>query len=408
MNAAEIEDQLLSPQFFENPYPLYATLRKEEPVYWSPKLSSWLITRHRDCLAMLKEPETFSSYGRVAYLLDQLPKDMQAKVEPLRAHYSVGLAHSDAPVHTRLRNILRKGVNPTIAKARSERVSTLVSELLEPLRDKTEFDFIADFAYPLPATVIAELIGAPIEDIGKFKEWADDIAALFEYGGKMSPEAAVKGVESLAEIRRYIRALVEEVRENPGDNIMSLLVNAESSEDALSEQELISTATTLFVAGHETTTNLLGLMLYHMLNEADRYATLRANPELLGPAVEEFLRYDAVIPRAWRMASSDTEIAGQKISKGQMVMAMLGSANRDPDYVDSPDRLMLERKNNRHFGFGYGIHVCMGAPLARVEASIAFEKLFELFPTTEFKITQCAWREDMAIRGLSTLWLTRQ
>ena len=222
----------------------------------------------------------------------------------------------------------------------------------------------------------------------------------------MTPEAAEVGVESLKEIRAYIRALIERVKKRPGDNIMSLLVNAESGENAMTEAELINTAVTLFVAGHETTTNLLGLGLKNLLSRPERIEALRKDPSLIPSAIEELLRYDAVIPRAWRIANRDTEIAGTAIKKGQMVMAMLGSANRDGNRFEEPDAFDPSRKNNRHFGFGRGIHVCMGAPLARLEVSIALERIIDRFPSLALKDQDFNWRNDMAIRGLKELHLT--
>ena len=408
MIQSAIEDFLLSSEFFRDPYPFYQQMRDHTPVYWSPKLSSWLVTRYADCQAMLDDPETFSSSGRVAYLLDQLPADMQARVEPLRRHYAVGLAHSDRPAHTRLRNVMRKGISPAAVHQQRTRIEAIVDELLTPLESREEIEFIQEFAYPLPATVIVEMIGAPVEDIEKFKGWADDIAMLFEYGGKMTPEAADIGVKSLKEIRAYISDLIEHVKEHPGDNIMSLLVDAESDEKAMSLDELINTAVTLFVAGHETTTNLLGLGLKNLLSQPERYKELRENRALIPSAIEELLRFDAVIPRAWRIANQDTEIAGIPIQKGQMVMAMLGSANRDEAKFDEPDLFNPHRKNNRHFGFGRGIHVCLGAPLARLEVSVALEQIIKRFPNLALKDQEFQWRGDMAIRGLKELHLTHR
>ena len=400
------EEFLLSDEFFRDPYPFYRQMREKAPVYWSPKLSSWLVTRYADCQAMLEDSDTFSSSGRVAYLLDQLPVHMQERVEPLRRHYAVGLAHSDRPAHTRLRNIMRQGISPAAAHKRRGRIEAVVDDLLAPLESRKEFEFIREFAYPLPATIIVEMIGAPVEDIEKFKGWADDIAMLFEYGGRMTPEAAEIGVASLQEIRAYISDLITHVKKHPGDNIMSLLVNAESDEKAMTLDELINTAVTLFVAGHETTTNLLGLGLKNLLCKPERFDALRKDPTLIPAAIEELLRYDAVIPRAWRIANHDTEIAGTPIPKGRMVMAMLGSANRDETRFEEPDTFDVNRKNNRHFGFGRGIHVCLGAPLARLEVSIALEQIVKRFPDLALKDQEFQWRKDMAIRGLKELHLT--
>ena len=272
------------------------------------------------------------------YLLDQLPDNVQASIEPLRRHYAVGLAHSDPPMHTRLRGVLRKIISPATARARTERVRDTVVNLLDQIDFDHPVEFIRSFAYPLPATVIAEVLGAPVEDIAKFKGWADDIAALFEYGGKMTPEAAQTGVGSLADIRTYILGLLEAARGTEDDTVISALANPPADAPDLSEQELVSTLVTLFVAGHETTTNLLGLSMKALVDRPELTDELRADPSLIPAAVREFLRHEAIVPRAWRMATTDLEMHGQQIRKGQMVMAMLGSANRDADVFRRPQR----------------------------------------------------------------------
>lgn len=399
----EIEDRLLSDEYFSDPYPLFAELRNRAPVYWSDKLSSWLVTRCADCEDMIGDSSTFSSYGRVAYLLDQLPDDMQEEIEPLRKHYAVGLAHSDPPMHTRLRNALKELINPITARARAESIREQVVGLIERIESGLRFDYIADFAYPLPATVVADVLGAPREDIGKFKAWADDIAGLFEYGGKMSPDAARNGVRSLSEIRKYVIDLLELNNNSTAPTVVAALANPEDRFAALSEQEIISTLVTLFVAGHETTTNHLGMVMKTLIDRPDLAADLRENPSLIQGAVREFLRHEAVVPRAWRMATRDVEFKGQTIRKGQMVMAMLGSANRDPDAFDRPDSIDIRRPTKRNLTFGSGIHICLGSPLARTESTIVIEEVLGRFDKLEHADGNFAWRRDMALRGLKAL-----
>lgn len=399
----EIEDHLLSDEYFDDPYPLFSRMRDEVPVYWSDKLWSWLVMRYDDCEAIVGDAETFSSAGRVAYLLDQLPPDIQPNIEPLRQHYKFGLAHSDPPAHTRLRKILREIINPAMARAREDRIRDLVVTLLQRIDRPESVDFVREFAYPLPATVIAEVLGAPREDIDKFKAWADDIAALFEYGGRMTVDAAERGVASLAEIRAYILGLLEAARGSSGDTVIGILANPQPDQVELTEQEIVSTLVTLFVAGHETTTNLLGVSLKALIDNPAVAHELRQDPTLTQAAVREFLRYETIVPRAWRMATRDTEIRGQEIKKGQMVMAMLGSANRDPAVFDHPDTIDIHRRTRRNFGFGSGIHICLGAPLARVEGAVALTEILKRFRRMEFRTGKHSWRRDMALRGLRSL-----
>lgn len=399
----DIEDELLSDSYFEDPYRIFERLRREAPVYWSDKLASWLVMRYDDCNQVVGDAETFSSAGRVAYLLDQLPADLQPAIEPLRRHYAVGLAHSDPPMHTRLRCVLREVINPAMARSRRERVRLTVRELLDEIDTSKPFDFIGEFAYPLPATVIADVLGAPRSDIAKFKAWADDIAGLFEYGGKMTENAARKGVESVKEIRSYILDLLSAARGSPDDTVIGILANPRSPEEQLEEQEIVSTLVTLFVAGHETTTNLLGLSMKALIDDVQLQSRLRSDPAAIPAAIRELLRHETIVPRAWRMATRDVEIRGQHVRKGQMVMAMLGAANRDDEAFEEPDRLDIDRPVRRSLGFGSGIHICLGAPLARVEGEVALEEILKRYDTLNYAQEPHRWRRDMALRGLTTL-----
>ena len=399
----DIENELLSDSYFEDPYRVFGRLRREAPVYWSDKLASWLVFRYDDCERIVGDAETFSSAGRVAYLLDQLPDELQPMIEPLRRHYSVGLAHSDPPMHTRLRKVLRETINPAMARARRERVRAVVIDTLDRMPDGRPIDFIREFAYPLPATVIAEVLGAPREDIARFKAWADDIAGLFEYGGKMTEAAAERGVASLTEIRGYVLGLLEAATGGPDDTVIGVLANPSSPEEQLAEQEIISTLVTLFVAGHETTTNLLGLTMKALLDHPELEARLRADPAAIPAAIRELLRYETIVPRAWRMARKDTELRGQKIRKGQMVMAMLGAANRDDAEFAHADHIDVDRSTRRNLGFGSGIHICLGAPLARVEGEVALEEILNRYSRMTYADEKHEWRHDMALRGLKNL-----
>lgn len=399
----EIEAELLSDRYFEDPYRIFGKLYREAPVYWSDKLASWLVVRYDDCERIVGDAETFSSAGRVAYLLDQLPEELQPEVTPLRRHYSAGLAHSDPPVHTRLRGVLRNVINPAMARERRERVRSVVVELLDGMQTGAPLDFIREFAYPLPATVVADVLGAPRADIGKFKAWADDIAGLFEYGGKMTSAAARRGVASLREIRGYILGLLDAARGHEDETVIGVLANPRSPEEELEEQEIISTLVTLFVAGHETTTNLLGLSLKALIDDPDLQERLRADPSAIPAAVRELLRYETIVPRAWRMATRDVQIRGQDVRRGEMVMAMLGAANRDPAEFDSPDRLDVDRRMRRNLGFGSGIHICLGAPLARVEGEVAIEEILKRYESLAYADEPYRWRRDMALRGLQSL-----
>ena len=400
-----LDHLLTAPAFFTNPYPAYHRLRAEAPVYWSEAWGGWVLTRYRDVVAVLRDPRLYSSAGRVTYLLAQLPADVRAAAAPLERHYEVGLAHSDPPAHTRLRAILNRAFAARRVEALRPRVQQVVDELLDAAeaRGDGRLDIIADLAYPLPATVIAEMIGAPTEDRDRFRDWAIGINALFSHGGRVTVEGVRQAQASLLEMREYIRALVADHRAHPRDSLLGLLVSAGDQGETLTEAELVATCVTLFVAGHETTTHLIGNGVLALLQHPQALAELRARPALAESAVEELLRYDTSVQRGWRIARTDVEWDGHLIRPGQMVLPMLGAANRDPAQFPDPDRLDLARRDNRHLGFGFGIHFCLGAPLARLEAPLALNALLARFPRLALTDAPLHWRQDVALRGLLAL-----
>jgi cytochrome P450 len=298
---------------------------------------------------------------------------------------------------------LSKAFNSRLIEARQPRIQALVDQLLDEVVANGRMDIIHDLAYPLPATIIAEIIGAPAEDIDLFRQWAIGINRLFESGGRVTPASVKAAQDSLLEMRVYIGRLIGKRRQEPGDDILSHLVAAEQQADRLSVAELVSTAVTLFVAGHETTTHLTGNGMLALLRQPDQVQKLKENPALITGAVEEMLRYDTAVQRGWRIAAEDIEIDGCRIKKGELVLPMLGAANRDPAEFPEPDRFDICRQDNKHLGFGYGIHFCLGAPLARLEAPIAINTLLRRFPNLQLETKALSWRQDIALRGLIEL-----
>jgi len=401
------DTELTSPEFFANPFPTYHRLRTEAPVYWCEAWSAWVITRYDDVMSVLHQPDKFSSAGRVRYLLDTLLPDARQQVAALEGHYDIGLAHSDPPDHTRLRKLLTKVFTPRMVETRRERVKTVTHQLIDHAKQKGHIDIIHDIAFPLPATIIAEMLGAPDSDIELFRDWAVAINRLFEDGGKMSPRSALAAQESLYHMRDYITKLREEKLKNPADDILTKLVHAESDDEQLTLAELVSTCVTFFVAGHETTTNLIGNGMLALLQHPDQMQYLRNNPDRIGAAVEEMLRYDPSVPRGWRIVMQDVELRGQTIPKGALIFPMLAAANRDPAHFPDPDVFNIERKNGKHLAFGYGIHFCLGAPLARLEGAVVIQTLLERLPTVRLVEDEpLTWRHDIAIRSLASLNVT--
>lgn len=396
-----LDHDWLTPAFLADPYPLYHRLRSEAPVYWSERLSSWILTRYSDVVAALREPGRLSNAGRMAALLDKLPETLRPNLELLYQHYSVGLIFSNPPDHTRLRALVTKAFTPAMVERMRPRIQKVVSELLDAVESRGAMDVIADFAYPLPATVICEMLGLPQSDRPQFRRWSDDIIGLL--GAGADAERAERGQRSLRDLREYYRHIIGERRNRPGEDLISALIHAHEQGQRLSEAELLSTSVTLLTAGQETTTSLIANGLLALLRNPDQLQLLKRSPSLMASAVEEFLRYDSPVQRQLRLAKEDFELDGHRIRKGEIVSPFLGAANRDPAQFPNPDRLDITRTDNRHTAFGYGIHFCVGAPLARLEAPIAFSTLLSRLPNLRLAGEAPEFKPDVTVRGLKAL-----
>ncbi|MEO0562812.1 MAG: cytochrome P450, partial [Chloroflexota bacterium] len=336
------DDQLTSDDFYQNPHALFHQMRTEAPVYWSEIWNAWVLTRYEDVMSVLRQPTVFSSAGRVQYLMRDLDNEVLSTLGHLERHYEIGIAHSDPPDHTRLRALLNKVFTPRMVANWRPRIEEVTNTLIDEMLAQPAPDLIRDVAYPLPATIIAEMLGASTEDIPLFRDWAVDINRLFELGGRMSAEAATNAQNSLHAMRAYILDLVEARKTTPKDDIVGRLVSAE---DKLTIDELVSTSVTFFVAGHETTTNLIGNGMYALLSHPEQMAKLRENPEMISATVEEMLRYEPSVPRAWRLATEDVTINGQAIQQGALVFPILSAANRDPNHFPNPDVFDINRED---------------------------------------------------------------
>jgi len=411
------DDLFQDPRFYDDPYPAYAWLRCHVPVLWSEHFGAWVVSRATDVSAILRDPARFSSAGRIAYLLDSLAPDVRAEAGLLEAHYRVGIAHVDPPAHTRLRSLVAPWFLPRHMEALRPKIAAVAAQLVDAAAARAEadrrsgggghVDLMAELAYPLPALVVMELLGAPAEDAIRYRQWALGINLLFAAGGRTTPEAARCAQDALLEMRAAIGELVEARRRYPTDDLVGRLVRAESEGDKLSDDELVSTCVTLFVAGHETTTHLIGNGMVALLRNPEQLQRLRDNPGLMEGAVEELLRYDPPVQRSWRIATQDVQVGGQTIRKGEMVLVLIGAANRDEALFADGEHLDVGRRDNKHLGFGVGIHFCLGAPLARIEVPEAMHAILRKWP----QIALCEdrplqWRRDLALRGIEELTVT--
>jgi cytochrome P450 len=385
------------PEVHADPYPLYRRLRAEDPVHaGGPGL--WLLTRYADVAAVLRDPRM--SRDPRSSTQFRLVRGASAGADPWQDE-APSMLFVDPPDHTRLRTLVNKAFTPpAIARLRA-RVEELVAELLDRVAEVGEMDVVDQLAYPLPVTVICELFGVPPGDRARFRAWSGALVHLLD--PVLAEDVMQRALEARAGLRGYLRELIAGRRADPGDDLLGALVAAEDAGHRLSEPELVSMCVLLLVAGHETTVNLIANGTLALLRNPGELARLAADPALAPSAVEELLRYDSPVQLTSRHALTDLEIGGRRVREGETVIAAIGAANRDPAQFPDPDRLDLGRAPNRHVAFGGGIHFCLGAPLARMEAQAALTALLRRFPGLAPGTSPPAWRDTVTLRGLATL-----
>jgi hypothetical protein len=380
---------------------MYHALREQDPVHWSDLMEAWVLTRYDDVLFALRDPRFSADRRRGRSRFAQMAQQrLEAQRGPLgRANT---MLTSDPPDHTRLRGLVSKAFTPRRVDALRSRIQEVVDELLDRAQAKGEMDVIWDLGYPLPVIVIAEMLGVAPERRDDFKRWSDDIVATLA-GPLVSEEALERAMKSSEEMAEYFRAVIAERRREPRDDLLSGLIAAEERGEVLSEEELLATCILLLAAGNETTTNLIGNGMLALLRNPEQMERLRARPELVDSAVEEFLRFDGPVHGTGRVALEELEIGGQTVEEGRIVFTLVAAANRDPSQFPAPDTLDVGRDPNPHVAFGYGIHYCLGAPLARAEGQIAFRSLLERAPQIRRVSDEEEWGGTFILRGLKRL-----
>jgi cytochrome P450 len=372
----------LDPEVHADPYPHYRRLREEDPVHRSP-LGFWVVSRYADVAALVRDP-------RLGHELDGSSE-------------GASMLFRDPPEHTRLRSLVSKAFTPRRLERLRPRIHEIVDARRAQARESGQIDVIADLAFPLPATVISEMLGLPLEDHKQVRRWAAALTRTLD--PVISQDDVNDMVSASVEFDTYLADQVARRRSRPGDDLLTALLAAEEAGDRLSPVELLTTVTLLFVAGHETTTNLIGNGFLALLANPGQLQRLRENPSLLRPGIEELLRFDSPVQFLIRTVKEPLEVGGKTLERGDPVLLLVAAANRDPEAFRDPDVLDVGRPEGRHLSFGGGIHFCLGSGLARMEGQIAIGALVTLFERFDFDPAALRWREHINLRGLESLFV---
>jgi cytochrome P450 len=385
-----------APEFRVDPYPTYEFLQANAPIFFWEEWGMWFLSRYEDCHALLRD----NRLGRGGDGGQEAPPQQKPLFE-MMDHWMLLM---NPPDHTRLRALAHKAFTPRMVAQLRDEIQRVTDGLLDRVQGQGRMDLIADFAYPLPVTVICALLGVPPADHVRFRDWSDAIARSLD----LTEEAAVYDRAAVATVAltEYLDGLLAERRARPQADLFSALVTAEEEGERLTRDELFATCALLLIAGHETTINLIGNGTLALLRHPDQWSRLCAAPALIQPAVEELLRYDSPVQLTARVALEDIAYKERVFRQGQQVAFLLGAANRDPAQFADPGALDVARRDNRHLSFGGGIHYCLGAPLARLEGEIAFLTLARRLPDLALAAEAVAYRDNFVLRGLEALPVT--
>jgi cytochrome P450 len=395
---------LYSDRFRANTYSTFAQMRAEDPVFCQPGIDGetmlWFVTRHDDAVAVLLDDERFVRDPELALTPDELVALRTGMPEGL-AFIDTHMLNKDGEDHRRLRRLVTKAFTPRMVEQLRPRIQEIADELIDAVASRGEMDLVDEFAFPLPITVIAELLGIPVADRDRFRRWTNAIITP-----ALTPEDMAQFGASVDEFVTYLRELFERRRSTPGDDLISALLQVEEGGDTLSEEELFSMVVLLIIAGHETTVSLIGNAVLALLQHPEQREALESGSTGISHAIDELLRYDGPVERTLnRWAATDVELGGQTIRRGEGVIVILGSADRDPSRFPDPDVLDFAREDVKHLAFGRGSHYCLGAPLARLEAEIALTTLLRRLPGLRLAMSaeELYWRPVPLFRSLASL-----
>jgi hypothetical protein len=387
-----------------DPYPAYRRLRESAPIRWNRWQRSWLLSRYDDVAAVLRDPRFTTD--RRALLPFRLMRRASRRHPDFVNLLDRNLLMLDGEEHRRVRSLVSKAFTPRRVEALRPRVEAIVAELLDAAAAWGELELVRDLAHPLPVIVIAELLGVPLADRDRFRAWSNDVVQILDLlSGREGLRPAWRGAHGLA---GYFRALLAERRRAPADDLLSAMLAAEEGGEALGEADLLALSALLLAAGHETTTNLIGNAVLALLRHPDEKKRLLDDPSLVPGAVEELLRFDSPVQVTDRVVTEDLDFRGHAFRRGQLAVCLLGAANHDPARFPEPERLDVTRADRGHLAFGLGPHVCLGAPLARLEAEVALAGLLRRFPHFHGPGEPPARRASIVLRGPASLPLALQ
>ena len=388
--------ELYGQAFRQHAHEVFAQMRREDPVFQQPGLDGktpiWFITRYAEVEQVLRDDQRFVRDPALALSPEVLEQFFEGSDPQVMAMTNNHMLNKDGKDHHRLRMLVSKAFTRPVIQGMRPRIAEIAEEILDGVEGRGQMELVNEYAFPLPIIVIAELLGIPTQDRDKFRTWSNAVVTPV-----LTEEEQQESARLLREFVAYMQELVARRRENPEDDLLSGLIQAEEQGDRLSESELFSMLTLLIVAGHETTVTLISNAVLALLRNPAQLQTLIDQPEAMVQAVEELLRYDSPVERALtRWVAEDVELAGQQLQRGDLIIAVLGSANRDENHFEDPTELDLTRNPNQHLAFGKGAHYCLGSPLARLEAEIALNTLFQRFPDLALNIAP----EDLAYRDV--------
>lgn len=384
-----------------DPYPAYARLHESAAIHWSDTFvgGAWLLPRYENVAAALRDGRLSSR--RVHLITGRYGAQARAELAGFESTFTRTLLFLDATEHAGLRRLMDCGFKPSVLEAARPRIARIAHELLDRVASRGETDFMADFAHPLPALVIADLLGVDPGRQREFIAWSDDIAALIG-NPQASMETAYRAQTSTDKLIEYFRSVLPERRERPGDDLISLLIRVEEDAQLIDEESLLAQCVILLFGGHETTRNLLGNGLLALLPHGS-WHQLAADRSLMAGALKEILRYDSPLQFVTRVATEDFVLQGREIRQGQRLAMLIGAANRDPARFSDPDRFDIRRREGPHLAFGHGPHACIGAALSTIEGDVAFNALMDRLPGLRLSAAAPQWSPNPAFRGLARL-----